>query len=117
MNIIKTNIADNEWNMDLFYDMFQSPDRESAKDHAGETYHCDKYCEYEEENGKGEIISLLTVQTTEGIVLTTTSPSFLRTFGCIAELAGKCNVEGYAFSIREEKSKNNREYITAVYEK
>lgn len=117
MNIIKTNIADNEWTMDLSYDMFESPDRFRGADLKGEQVHIDKYCLYEEDNMQGDIVRVLTVSTTEGHVFATTSAAFVRTFDRIMELAKKCGVTDVCVEIVAERSKNNREYITAKYVK
>lgn len=117
MEIIKTNIKDNEWNMDLSYDLFQSPDRVGVKDYVSEQFHTDKYAIYEEENANGNMVRLVTILTDEGAVMTTNSPSFIRTFSSIAELAEKSNVEHYAFQVVVAKSRNNRDFITAKYVK
>lgn len=117
MNIIKTNITDNEWTMDLSYDMFESPDRLRGADLKDEQIHIDKYCLYEEEDAKGNIVKILTVLTTEGVIFATTSAAFIRTFDRIMELAHKCNVTDVCIEVIAERSKNNREYITAKYVK
>lgn len=117
MEIIKTNIKDNEWNMDLSYDMFESPDRQGVKEYAGQQFHIDKFAIYEEENANGNIVRLITILTDEGIVMTTNSPSFIRTFSSIGALAEKSNVEHYAIEILVGTSRNNREFITAKYVK
>ena len=117
MEIIKTNIKDNEWNMDLSYDMFQSPDRQGVKNCEEQEFHVDKYAVYTEENAKGNTVKLVTILTDEGTVMTTNSPSFIRTFSSIAELAEKSNVEHYVFQVKVAVSRNNREFITAKYVK
>ena len=117
MNILKTNIADNEWTMDLSYDMFESSDRLRGADLKGQQVHIDKYCLYEEDNAQGETVKVLTVSTTEGHVFATTSAAFIRTFDRIMELANKCKVTNVCIEIVSERSKNNREYITAKYVK
>lgn len=115
MNIIKTNIADNEWTMDLSYDMFESPDRLRGLDLKGEQVHINKYCLYEEDNMNGDTVRILTVSTTEGYVFTTTSAAFMRTFDRIMELAKKCGVTDICVEIASKRSNNNREYIIAKY--
>ena len=117
MNIVKTNIMDNEWIMDLSYDMFESPDRLRGADLKGEQVHIDKYCLYEEDNAQGETVKVLTVSTTEGQVFATTSAAFIRTFDRIMELANRCGVTDVCIEVVAERSKNNREYITAKYVK
>ena len=117
MNILKTNIADNEWTMDLSYDMFESPDRLRGADLKHQQVHIDKYCLYEEDDEWGNPIKILTVSTTEGHVFATTSAAFIRTFDRIMELAHKCNVTDVFIEVVAERSKNNREYITAKYVK
>lgn len=117
MNIIKTNIKDNEWSMNLSYDMFESSDRLRGADIKGKQVHIDKFCLYKEENADGEPVKVLTVSTIEGHVFTTTSPAFIRTFDRIMELAKRCNVSDVCIEIVAERSKNNREYIIAKYVK
>lgn len=117
MDIVKTNIMDNEWTMDLSYDMFESPDRLRGADLKGHQVHIDKYCLYVEDDAWGNPIKILTVSTTEGQVFATTSAAFIRTFDRIMELANKCKVADICVEIVSEHSKNNREYITAKYVK
>ena len=117
MDILRTNIMDNEWTMDLSYDMFESPDRLRGTDLKGKQVHIDKYCLYVEEDAQGNPTKILAVSTTEGYVFATTSSAFIRTFDRIMELARKCKVENVCIEIIAERSKNNREYITAKYVK
>lgn len=117
MEIVKTNIMDNEWNMDISYDMFESPYRNSVKDNGGKKATINKYAIYEEYDNNGNVMRLLTMLTTENEVYVTTSPAFIRTFERIAELAKRSNLNTFTITFRKEKSKNNREYMTALYEK
>ena len=117
MDIVKTNIMDNEWTMNLSYDMFESPDRLRGVDLKGQKVHIYKYCLYVEEDAWGNPIKILTVLTTKGQVFATTSAAFIRTFDRIIELANKCGVTDVCIEIAAEHSKNNREYITAKYVK
>lgn len=117
MEIVKTNIMDNEWNMDISYDMFESPYRSAVKDNSGKTVTINKYAIYEEYDNNGNIMRLLTMLTTENEVYVTSSPAFIRTFERIAELAQRSHLDTFTIAFRKEKSKNNREYMTAVYVK
>ena len=117
MEIVKTNIKDNEWNMDISYDMFENPDRNSVKDNSGETATIHKYAIYEEFDKNGKIIKLLTMLTINGNVYVTSSPAFIRTFERIAELSQRSHLDTFTVEFRKEKSKNNREYMTAIYVK
>lgn len=117
MEIIKTNIKDNEWNMDISYDMFESPYRKSVKDNSEKTVTINKFAIYEEYDNNGNAMRLLTMLTSENEVYVTSSPAFIRTFERIAELAKRSNIDAFTITFRKEKSKNNREYMTAVYEK
>lgn len=117
MEIVKTNIKDNEWNMDISYDMFESPDRSAVKDNSGKTVVITKYAIYEEYDNNGCIMRLLTMLTDDNNVYVTSSPAFIRTFERIAELAQRSHLDTFAITFRKEKSKNNREYMTAVYAK
>lgn len=115
MEIVKTNIKDNEWNMDISYDMFENPDRSAVKDNSGKVVTINKYAIYEEYDNNGNVIRLLTMLTTENEVYVTSSPAFIRTFERIAELAQRSHLDTFSITFRKEKSKNNREYMTAVY--
>lgn len=117
MEIVKTNIKDNEWNMNISYDMFESPDRNSVKDCCGATVTISKYAIYKEYDNQGNITRLLTMMSDEGVVFVTTSPAFIRTFGRIAELAHRSHLDTFTITFRKETSKNKREYMTAVYAK
>ena len=117
MEIVKTNIKDNEWNMDISYDMFESPDRNSIKDFTGSTVTISKYAIYEEFDNNGKTMKLLTMMSDEGVVYVTTSPAFIRTFDRIAELAQRSHLDTITITFRKEKSRNNREYMIAIYEK
>lgn len=117
MEIVKTNIKDNEWNMDISYDMFESPDRKSVKSYSGSTVTINKYAIYEEYDNNDNVMRLLTMMSDEGIVFVTNSPAFIRTFERIAELAQRSRLDTFAITFRKEKSKNDREYMTAVYAK
>lgn len=115
MEIIKTNIEDNEWNMDISYDMFESPDRSAVKDNDGKVVTINKYAIFEEYDSHGDVMRLLTMLTTENEVYVTSSPAFIRTFERIAELANRSQLDTFAIEFRKATSKNNREYMTAVY--
>lgn len=117
MEIVKTNIKDDEWNMDISYDMFESPDREAVKNNSGEIVTIHKFAIYEEHDNNGNIMKLLTILAINGNVYVTSSPAFIRTFERIAELAQRSHLETFSIEFRKEKSKNNREYMTAVYVK
>lgn len=115
MDILRTNIKEDEWTMDLSYDMFESPDRLRGTDLKGKQVHIDKYCQYVEEDAQGNPTRILTISTTEGYIFATTSAAFIRTFDRIVLLARKCKVKNVCIEIVAERSKNNREYITAKY--
>ena len=117
MEIINTNINNDEWNMDISYDMFESPDRMVVKNNSGKTVTINKYAIYEEYNNDESVVRMLTMLTSENEVYVTTSPAFIRTFERIAELAYRSHLDTFSITFRKEKSKNNREYVTAVYVK
>lgn len=117
MEIVKTNIKDDEWNMDISYNMFESPDREAVKNNSGKIATIHKFAIYEEYDNNGNIMKLLTMLTINGNVYVTSSPAFIRTFERIAELAQRSHLDIFSIEFRKEKSKNNREYMTAVYAK
>ena len=77
MNILKTNIKDNEWNMEVAFNLFESDSRVPMKEAAGKTLKINQYVIYEDENSNGEMVKLASIAA-EDCVYTTSSASFIR---------------------------------------
>lgn len=117
MEILRTNIADNEWTMDMSYDMLESDDRLSMKEIAGvEKVHVDKYLLYRDENAHGEKQNFLVIKSDEGIFVTT-SPSFIRKFTRILECASRSGVTDISIAVEEIETKNRRKCLSCKYVK
>lgn len=120
MEILRTNIADNEWSMDMSYDMLESDDRLSMKEIAGvEKVHVDKYILYKDENtrGKEQNFLVIKVDDTDNGVFVTTSPSFIRKFTRILECASRSGVTDIAIAVEEIETKNRRKCLSCKYVK
>lgn len=118
MEIIRTNIEENDYSIDVFYDMFESEDRAPMKDAAGKTVEVERYAIYEDENGRGETVSLVAIQEHGGKVYVTNSPSFLRAFDRICDMCEMTGATLNKITVEERDSKkNNRKFLTVKYVK
>lgn len=117
MEIIRTNIEDNEWTMDLSYDMLESDERHSMKVLAGaDKVHVEKYILYKDENAQGEEQNFLVIKCINGFFVTT-SPSFIRKFTRILECASRSGVTDINIAVEEIETKNRRKCLSCKYEK
>ena len=115
MEIIRTNIADNEWTMDMSYDMLEADDRISMKELAGaDEISVEKYILYKEENARGEEQNFLVIKSNNGRFVTT-SPSFIRKFTRILECAERSGVTNIAIAVEEIETKNRRKCLSCKY--
>lgn len=118
MEILRTNIADNEWTMDMSYDMLDSDDRLSMKELAGaDEIPVDKYILYKDENARGEEQNFLVIKVadTDNGVFVTTSPSFIRKFTRILECAERSGVTDISIAVEEIETKNRRKCLSCKY--
>lgn len=118
MEILRTNIADNEWSMDMSYDMLESDDRLSMKELAGaDKVTVDKYILYKDENARGEEQNFLVIKVADNGVFVTTSPSFIRKFTRILECATRSGVTDISIAVEEIETKNRRKCLSCKYVK
>lgn len=91
------------------YKMTQDADVKAMKDvEDGSIIAVQQYIYYEDENGRGETTHILAIMSETGVVWSTTSKTFQRSFDTIAEL-----MEDEPFSIKKKEgiSKAGRAYV------
>lgn len=118
MEIIKTNIQENEYTMELMYAMFEDENRIGLSDTAGTTVEFDHYAIVEDENAKGEVVKTLSIEDAETRnVYVTTSTSFIQAFERIITMAEKCGEDFRKVSVSFKKSQRGRNFLIAGYVK
>lgn len=117
MKIIKTNIQENEYTMELMYNMFESEEREKLSSMEGYTIEFIHFAIVEDENTKGEIAKTLSLESTDGVVYVTTSKSFIQSFERIVDMAEKCGEKVTSVSVKYKKSQRGRNFLVAGYVK
>lgn len=117
MNILKTNIKDNEWNMETAFNLFESDSRIAMKEVAGKTLSVAQYVIYEDENSNGDMVKLASIATDDG-VYTTSSASFIRSLEKLHDLAERCGEHITTLRVYEQKStRNGRTFLNCAYVK
>ena len=118
MEIIKTNIQENEYTMELMYAMFEDENRIRLSDTVGTTVEFDHYAIVEDENAKGEVVKTLSIEDAETRrVYVTTSTSFIQAFERIITMAEKCGEDFRKVSVFFKKSRRERNFLVAGYVK
>lgn len=118
MEIIKTNIQENEYTMELMYAMFEDENRIRLSDIAGTTVEFSHYAIVEDENAKGEVVKSLSIEEAETHnVYVTTSTSFIQAFERIITMSEKCGEDFRKVSVSFKKSKRGRNFLVAGYVK
>lgn len=118
MKIIKTNIQENEYTMELMFAMFEDENRICLSDTAGTTVEFNHYAIVEDENAKGEVVKTLSIEEAETHnVYVTTSTSFIQAFERIIAMAEKCGEDFRKVSVSSKKSKRGRNFLVARYVK
>lgn len=118
MKIIKTNIQENEYTMELMYAVFEDEDRIRLSETAGTTIEFDHYAIVEDENAKGEVVKTLSIEDAKTHnVYVTTSTSFIQAFERIITMAEKCGEDFRKVSVSYKKSRRDRKFLVAGYVK
>lgn len=118
MEIIKTNIQENEYTMELMFAMFEDENRIRLSDTAGTTVEFDHYAIVEDENSKGEVVKTLSIEEAKTHnVYVTTSTSFIQAFERIITMAEKCGEDFRKVSVSFKKSQRGRSFLVARYVK
>lgn len=118
MKIIKTNIQENEYTMELMFAMFEDENRIRLSDTAGTIVEFEHYAIVEDENSKGEVVKSLSIEEVETHnVYVTTSTSFIQAFERIITMAEKCGEDFRKVSVSFKKSQRGRNFLVAGYVK
>lgn len=118
MEIIKTNIQENEYTMELMYAMFEDENRIRLSEIEGTTVEFSHYAIVEDENAKGEVVKSLSIEEAETHnVYVTTSTSFIQAFERIITMAEKCGEDFRKVSVSFKKSQRGRNFLVAGYVK
>ena len=118
MEIIKTNIQENEYTMELMYAMFEDENRIRLSETAGTTIEFDHYAIVEDENAKGEVVKTLSIEDAKTrSVYVTTSTSFIQAFERFITMAEKCSEDFRKVSVSFKKSQRGRNFLVAGYVK
>lgn len=118
MEIIKTNIQENEYTMELMFAMFEDENRIRLSDIAGTTVEFEHYAIVEDKNSKGEVVKTLSIEEAETHnVYVTTSTSFIQAFERIITMAEKCGEDLRKVSVSFKKSQRGRNFLIARYVK
>lgn len=95
------------------YALTKGNDVKKMSDAKGEVLDIAKYVMYEDEDQKGELMTVLAVETTAGVRYATNSKTFTRNFADIMAIYEAGNeVPPTSFKVGCGKSKGGREYIT-----
>lgn len=118
MKIIKTNIQENEYTMELMFAMFEDESRIRLSDIVGTTVEFNHYAIVEDENAKGEVVKTLSIEEAETHnVYVTTSTSFIQSFERITTMAEKCGADFRKVSVFFKKSQRGRNFLVAGFVK
>lgn len=115
MEILASNIQEEEFSMELLFKLFESEERESLSNHKEETIDINHYAIYTDENAKGEIVKLMVIESVDGTVCVTSSASFIRAFERMHCLAERCGEYVHSIKVKDGVSQKNRHFLTAEY--
>lgn len=113
MKIIKTS---KELTPQEIYFLTMAPTVQKMSDAESQIVEVDSWAIYEDEDSKGEMQTLLAIKTPEGEVFATNSKTFKDEFEKMNELFNSMNVDVKAIKVTSGMSKNERKFITCVYE-
>ena len=118
MKIIKTNIKENEYTMELMFKMFEDEGRIRLSNAAGTTVEFGYYAIVEDVNAKGEVVKTLSIEEVKtDTVFVTTSASFIQSFERITTMAENCAEDFRKVSVFFKKSQRGRDFLVAGYVK
>ena len=113
MNIIKS--TENLSPVDL-YKLTMNPNAGKMKNAAGQRLEVESYALYEDVDKKsGELQQILAIQTPEGEVFATNSPTFIEEFVKMVDFFASFNMVVDAIKVVSGVSKGGREFISVVY--
>ena len=97
------------------YDLTRNPECERMSNHVGETIAVEKYMVREEDRpDTGEVITIVSIN--DGAkTYSTNSPTFVREFLSILEMAKNANAKIGHIRVASGVSKKGREYCTCIF--
>ena len=113
MNIIKTS---KDLSPQEIYFLTMAPTVQKMSDAESQTIEVDSWVVYEDENSKGEMQTILALKTPENEVFATNSKTFKEDFVKMNELFESMGEAVHAIKVTSGMSKNDRKFITCVYE-
>ena len=108
MNVIKSTDGLTKRNI---YDLTRSPEIKKMSENKGTIIDVDSYCLYQDVNGKGDEVTILSIGAKDGTVYATNSQTAIKEFEYILDLM---DGEPFAVRVMTGTSKNGREYITVA---
>ena len=98
------------------YFLTMSPTVQKMSDAEGQIIEVSNWVVYEDENSKGETQSILSLRTPENEIFATNSPTFKEDFVKMNELFNSMGEQVHSIKVTSGMSKNDRKFITCVYE-
>lgn len=115
MEILRTNIPDDAFDIDLYYNLFEDEDRAPLKDAAGTDLEFENYAVYEDVNGAGELTTLLVLQDLSGECYVTNSRPFIQSFERIMDMGDRTGVTIRKVRVEERTGNNKRKFLHAKF--
>lgn len=115
MEIIRTDLKENEFTMDLYYSLFEDEDRLPLRDAAGKDLEFEHYAIYNDINGAGDEVKLLVLQERDGTVYVTNSFPFITSFNRIMDMGKRTGNTIRKVRIEERAGKNKRNFLHAKF--
>lgn len=113
MNIIKTS---KDLTPQEIYFLTMSPTVQKMSDAESQIIEVDSWCVYEDVNSKDELQTILALKTPENEVFATNSTTFKDDFVKMNDLFNSMGEEVHSIKVVSGMSKNDRKFITCVYE-
>lgn len=113
MNIIKTS---KDLTAQEIYFLTMAPIVQKMSDAESQIIEVDSWAVYEDENSKGEMQTILALKTRENEVFATNSKTFKEDFVKMNELFESWGETVHSIKVTSGMSKNDRKFITCVYE-
>lgn len=113
MKIVKTSKA---LTPQEIYFLTMAPTVQKMSDAESQIIEVDSWAVYEDENSKGETQTILAIKTPENEVFATNSKTFKEDFVKMNELFNSMDETVHAIKVTSGMSKNDRKFITCVYE-
>jgi len=98
------------------YFLTMAPTVQKMSDAETQIIEVSSYALYEDENSKGEVQEILAIMTPEREVFATNSRTFKEDFFKMHELFESLGEEVHSVKVMSGMSKNDRKFITCVYE-